>query len=95
MRTPNILIGILATLFTFAHGSGYTAPSFLLMYNNQSSLFGYQLYGSHIYNTSAVCDDITVASHRLWNLDTSRVRRKLPIFFALSSRDAVYEEHES
>jgi hypothetical protein len=78
MRTHNLLIGIIATFFTFAHGSGYTAPAYTLKANNQSMLLGYQLYGSHIYNASAVCRDITVASHGIWNqVETWMVQRKL------------------
>jgi hypothetical protein len=80
MRTLNTVFGIVATLSTFAHGSGYTEPAFKLMYNNQSSLFGYQLYGSHIYNTSDACKNLHFASHRLWNLDDFRIQRKLLLF---------------
>jgi hypothetical protein len=77
MHTLNLLFGIVATLSTFAHGSGYTEPAFTLMNNNQSSLFGYQLYGSHVYNTSEVCENPYVATHRVWNLDEFMIRRKL------------------
>lgn len=80
MRTLNIVFGIAATLSTFAHGSGYTEPAFKLMYNNQSSLFGYQLYGSHLYNTTEVCGNPYVASHHLWDLDNFRIQRKLLLF---------------
>ena len=77
MRTHSLLIGIIATFFTFAHGSGYTAPAYTLKANNQSMLLGYQLYGSQIYNASAVCKDITVASHDIWNsVETWMVQRK-------------------
>jgi hypothetical protein len=82
MRTHNLLFGIIAALFTVAHGSGYTAPAYTLKANNQSMLLGYQLYGSQIYNASAVCKDITVASHGVWNsVETWMVQRK-PVPFS-------------
>jgi hypothetical protein len=90
MRTHNLLIGVIATFFTFAHGSGYTAPAYTLKANNQSMLLGYQLYGSQIYNASAVCKDITVASHGIWNqVETWMVQRK-PGF----SIDGVQKERQ-
>lgn len=76
MRIHNLVFGTIATLFTFAHGSGYTAPAYTLASNNQSLLFGYQLYGSHIYNASAVCKDVNVASHGIWDLSTWMIQRK-------------------
>jgi hypothetical protein len=84
MHIHNLLFGIVATLFTFAHGSGYTQPAYTLMANNQSMLLGYQLYGSQIYNASAVCKDIGVASHGLWmQVETWMVQRK-PLLFCFS-----------
>jgi len=79
MRAPNLIFGIIAALSALAHGSGYTAPAYTLKANNQSLLLGYQLYGSHIYNASAVCKDVDVASHGIWDLSTWMVQRKLSL----------------
>jgi hypothetical protein len=87
MRIHNLLFGIIATLFTFAHGSGYTQPAYTLMANNQSMLLGYQLYGSQIYNASAVCKDIGIASHGMWmQVETWMVQRK-PLLLYFSTHD--------
>lgn len=84
MRIPNFVLGIMAALFNFAHGSGYTAPAYTLSANNQSLLLGYQLYGSQIYNASLVCKDIGSASHGIWNhVSTWMVQRK-PLLFCSS-----------
>jgi hypothetical protein len=87
MRIHNLVFGIIATLVTFAHGSGYTEPAYTLKENNQSLLLGYQLYGSNMYNASAVCKDVGVASHGVWSqVSTWMIQRKASSFLLLNSQ---------
>ena len=78
MRCFALLLSIIAALSTLVAGSGYTAPAWLLVNQNQSSLFGYQLVGSRFFNSSDVCSNVSIASHGVWNgfVDKYNVQRK-------------------
>lgn len=62
-----LILSTITALATLVNGSGYTAPEWSLTNQNQSALFGYQLVGSRLYNTSEVCKNVSVASHGVWN----------------------------
>jgi hypothetical protein len=80
MRCFASILSIITALATMVFGSGYTAPAWSLVSQNQSSLFGYQLIGSRFFNTSEVCNNVSIASHGVWNgqVDTTYIRRALP-----------------
>jgi len=85
MRCFASILSIIAALTSYVAGSGYTQPAWLLVNRNQSSLFGYQLVGSRLFNTSDVCNNTNIASHGKWNghVDpTSFNRRMPPIIYA-------------
>ena len=67
MRCFTLILSIIAALTTLVSGSGYTAPEWSLTNQNQSALFGYQLVGSRFFNTSQVCNNVSIASHGVWN----------------------------
>lgn len=78
MQCSTLVLSIIAALGTLVSGSGYTAPEWSLVNQNQSSLIGYQLVGSTFFNTSQVCKNVSIASHGVWNghVDTTYVERR-------------------
>lgn len=80
MQYFTLILSTITALTALVYGSGYTEPAWSLVNQNQSALFGYQLVGSRLYNTSEVCKNISIASHGIWNgqVDTTYVQRGLP-----------------
>ena len=80
MQCFALILSTITALTTLVYGSGYTEPAWTLANQNQSALFGYQLVGSRLFNTSDVCKNVSIASHGLWNgqVDTTYVQRGLP-----------------
>jgi hypothetical protein len=79
MKCFTLILSIITALATVVSGSGYTAPEWSMVNQNQSALFGYQLVGSRLFNTSQVCNNLSIASHGVWNghVDTTYVQREL------------------
>jgi hypothetical protein len=79
------ILATFTTLTTLVSASGFTDPAWSMVTRNQSALFGYQLLGSQFFNTSAVCNNISIASHGLWNgqIDDTYVERMAPCVFPL------------
>ena len=67
MQCLTIILSTITALATLVASSGYTAPEWTLVNQNQSALFGYQLAGSRLFNTSDVCRNVSIASHGVWN----------------------------
>ena len=67
MQCLTIILSTITALATLVASSGYTAPEWTLVNQNQSALFGYQLVGSRLFNTSDVCRNVSIASHGVWN----------------------------
>lgn len=80
MQCFTLILSTITALTTLVHGSGYTAPEWSMVSQNQSALFGYQLVGSRLFNTSDVCKNVSIASHGVWNghVDTTYVQRRSP-----------------
>jgi hypothetical protein len=71
------VLATFTTLATLVSASGYTDPAWSMTTHNASALFGYQLLGSNMFNTSDVCNNISIASHGLWNaaIDDTYIER--------------------
>jgi hypothetical protein len=80
MKCFAFILSTITSLAAVVSGSGYTAPEWSMVNQNQSALFGYQLVGSRLFNTSDVCNNLSIVSHGVWNghVDTTYVQRKLP-----------------
>jgi hypothetical protein len=80
------ILATFTTLTTLVSASGFTDPVWSMVTRNQSALFGYQLLGSQFFNTSAVCNNISIASHGLWNgqIDDTYVERIMPCVVSFS-----------
>lgn len=79
MRYLTLILGIIAAFIRLVSASGDTAEAWLLATQNQSSLFGYQLVGSMYFNTTQVCNNISVASHGLWvGTEGSYIQSRMP-----------------
>ena len=74
------IFATITALSTLVSASGYTDPAWSMTTHNASALFGYQLVGSRLFNTSDVCKNVSIASHGVWNghVDTTYVQRGLP-----------------
>jgi hypothetical protein len=79
MKCFALILSTIAPLVAVVSSSGYTAPEWSMVNQNQSALFGYQLVGSRLFNTSQLCNNISIASHGVWNghVDTTYVQREL------------------
>jgi hypothetical protein len=84
------IFATITALSTLVSASGYTDPAWSMTTHNASALFGYQLLGSNMFNTSAVCNNISIASHGLWNaaIDDTYIERKLHLVLSYRSLQA-------